>query len=109
MKVEYIQTGHNLDYVNTGETLITAGELVIIGEICAIAACTIPPGEKGVVSTNGVWLMPKDDAEISAGAKVYYDSDADEISATEGSNTFVGIAVAAAAAGDTSAAVRLNG
>ncbi len=109
MTAEYIQEGNNLDYTNATETAIAAGTLVVMGEICGIAACTIQPGETGVITTTGVWSLPKDDAAITAGAKVYYDDDAGEVTATASSNTFIGIAAAAAAAGDTAAAVRLNG
>ena len=109
MTAEYIQEGNNLDYTNSAETAVAAGTLIVMGEICGIAACTIQPGETGVISTTGVWSMPKDDAAITAGAKVYYDDDAGEVTATAGSNTLVGIAAAAAATGDTVAVVRLNG
>ena len=52
--------------------------------------------------------MPKDTAEITGGAKVYYDEANDVVNTTE-SDIFVGIAIEDADATASTVAVRLNG
>lgn len=69
-----------------------------------------PPGRPGALHLCGVFLMDKDNAAIALGAKVYYDPAADKVSATAPSKdgVDVGICVAAAAASDLQAAVKIG-
>ena len=49
MKAVYVQEGKNLDYQNTGSTVIAAGEVVVLGGHIGIAAGDIAVGEKGAL------------------------------------------------------------
>ena len=75
-----------------------------------VAAALIPAGQTGALHLCGVFLMDKDSAAIALGAKVYYDPAADKVSATAPSKdgVDVGICVAAAAASDLQAAVKIG-
>lgn len=121
MKAEYSHKGENLDYINPTEETITAGTVVVLGEICGVAATMIEPGELGTLATVGVWTMEKDASEITAGAKVYYDAENDVVTATAATekevgetkeniqNTFVGYATKDASTDASTVDVRLNG
>jgi len=54
-------------------------------------------------------LLPKDANAISQGAKVYYDSSEGNVTATATDNFLCGRAIKAAAAGDSTVLVDLNG
>lgn len=127
MKAEYIQAGKNWDYVNPTNETIAAGTVIIIGNVAAVAAADIPPGETGAVATTGIWALPKDNSVIAAGDKVFYDSENDvatipaavqpKAEASDSSTTetetdspvFLGIASAAAPKDAGVVAIRLNG
>ncbi len=121
MKAEYIQPGHNLDYINTTEETIDAGSIVTIGAIAAVAATIIEPGEVGAVATEGVWRLPKDAGAIAAGVKVYYNTATDattadtsvKVDTEDGKKETVtlvplGTAVVDAGADDACVCVKLN-
>ena len=42
MKAVYVQEGKNLDYQNTGSTVIAAGEVVVLGGHIALPWVTLP-------------------------------------------------------------------
>ncbi len=109
MKAEYIQEGKNLDYINPTNEIITAGTVVIAGEIAAVAAGNIAQGEVGAIATAGVWQMPKSPDAITMGAKVYYDKENDKVSLSSENSVFIGVAAADAAAADNFVNVRLGG
>lgn len=109
MIAEYVQKGETLDYLNNTEETITAGSVVMLGELCTVAATNISAGEVGTVATVGVWTMPKDESDITAGAKLYYDAESDKLTITADSNVFVGIAACAAGTSASTVNVRLNG
>ena len=102
MKAKYIQPGNTIDYKNTGSSDIAYGSIVPLG--------TTRAGVAGALHLCGVFLMDKDSAAIALGAKVYYDPAADKVSATAPSKdgVDVGICVAAAAASDLQAAVKIG-
>ncbi|MDO5397466.1 MAG: DUF2190 family protein [bacterium] len=105
----YVQPGDTLNYVNPTENDIEAGTLVVYGSKIGIAATNIPAGGLGTIAMSDSWSLPKDSSEIGAGAAVYYNSGADKVTATaaEGS-PYVGFAIAAAKAADTTVTVKLN-
>lgn len=108
MKADYQQKGDTLNYINPTDDFVTAGTLILFGSICGIAATDMVSGQLGTIATTGVWQMPKDTAEITGGAKVYYDEENDVVTATA-NDAFVGIAVENADAAAATVAVRLNG
>lgn len=73
MKAVYVQKGDNLDYRNTGNALIEAGSVVVLGSRIGIAGTDILPGELGSLVMDGVYKLPKAAGEvIAAGTDVFY-------------------------------------
>lgn len=105
MRAVYTEFGSNMDF--TATDAVAAGELVIVGTIAGVAGSDIAAGETGALILGGVFTCPKDSAEITQGAKVYYDSVADVVTATESGNTLIGFAFTKAAASDATVAVKL--
>ena len=106
-KATYWQKGDKIDYKNSGSTVIESGEIVAFGSMVGIAGMDIPVGAIGTLVLSGVFKMPKATGAITAGAKVYYDAAAGNITETASSNTPAGIAVAAAGSSDADVLVRL--
>ena len=108
MKATYYQRGETLDYTPAED--VENGAVVSLGTRVGVAAAPIRAGEQGAVHVVGVFAMPKAEGEaIDQGAAVYYDAEADAITATEGGNTPAGYAAASAAATDAVALVKLLG
>ena len=108
MKAIYYQRGETLDHVPTEN--VESGAVVDLGTRIGVAAAHILAGEQGAVHMVGVFAMTKADGEaIDQGTAVYYDSAADAITATEGSNTPAGYAAASAATTDATVLVKLLG
>lgn len=108
-KASYWQRGETIDYVNNGTETIEANTIIVLGSRIGIAGTDILPGEKGSIHVTGVYEVPKDGAEISAGADVYYSESDGSFSANgaEG-NVKAGFAVQDAAAGGSSVFVKIN-
>lgn len=105
----YIQKGDNIDYVNGGNTVIHAGDVVDLNSRIGIAGTEISPGTKGTVVLTGVWEMEKTAAlAIAGGDVVYWSSASGKITKT---NTDVpaGTAIESADADSTVVLVRLIG
>jgi len=108
MKAIYYQRGETLDHFPTEN--VESGAVVDLGTRIGVAAAHILAGEQGAVHMVGVFAMTKADGEaIDQGTAVYYDSAADAITATEGSNTPAGYAAASAATTDATVLVKLLG
>ena len=118
MKANYVQRGEAIDYLNSGETTIEAGDVVIIGKHIGVVGCDIPAGEVGSLHVQGVFEVPKKASEVLAvGDNVTFDTTNGVSKATEttvgdsgavGSNVH-GYAIAAAEAADTTAIIKLMG
>lgn len=108
-KAAYWQRGDTLDYVNTGTDVVEANTILVLGSRISVAGTDILPGEKGSIHVTGVYEVPKDGAEISTGADVYYSESNGSFSATEAEGSVkAGFAVQDAAAGDPSVIVKIN-
>lgn len=120
MKAVYWQKGEALDY--TPAENVANGSIVSFGTRIGVAAGDIPAGGTGTVHVEGVFRLAKAaGAAIGLGAAVYYDPEADAITAaasvevTEGetkktvNNVPAGYAAAPAAADDAEVLVKLPG
>ena len=108
-KASYWQRGETLDYVNAGENVIEANTIIVLGSRIGVAGTDILPGEKGTIHVTGVYEVPKDGSEISAGADVYYSEGDGSFSANEAEGSVkAGFAAQDAAAGDPSVFVKIN-
>lgn len=106
MKAVFKQDGHYLDY--TPDVAVSAGDVVISGALIGIAVGDIAANATGVISTSGVYEIVKDSGAITLGAKVYWDASGKVATATSTSNTEIGVAVLAAAEGDSTCLVKLG-
>jgi predicted RecA/RadA family phage recombinase len=106
------------NFVQPGDTLsltapaggVTSGQFVIVGAFAGVAQHDAAAGASVEVMVTGVWMLPKAAATaIAAGAAVYWDGAAGNVTTTAAGNTAIGAAVKAAADADATAAVRLNG
>ncbi len=94
--------------IQTAAVLSGAG--VLVGDMFGIANGDADTGNPLVLSTSGVFELPKTTADdIAVGLAVFWDDTAKEVTVTSTDNTRVGVAIAAAGAGVTSVKVRLNG
>jgi predicted RecA/RadA family phage recombinase len=106
--VPYVQTGEMIDYTPSGA--VTGGDVVVIGEIVAVAKHDIPAGELGAVGIKGVFRFPKGTGSASAlaaGTKVFWDAVNAVVTATAGANKCAGYTVKAASADDDTVDVDL--
>jgi predicted RecA/RadA family phage recombinase len=111
MKAIYKQKGDSIDYVPAAD--VAAGDVVVLGDLVAIAKLDIKAGELGALAVSGVFSLPKTAGEgegILAGKQVYWDeslSVATDDSDT-GANKSLGKAIETAANDDERVLVRLS-
>ena len=105
---KYVQRGEALDFTNSTENKINAGDVVVLGTRIGVAGSDIAAGAVGAVHVIGVFEFPKATGAITLGAAVYWDDTNKKITTTSTSNTLAGFAVAAAASGDETALVKIN-
>lgn len=87
---------------------VASGGGALIGAIFGVAVTALANGETGSFQLEGVYTLPKATGAATLGAKAYWDNTNKNVTATVGSNTLIGVFVAAYASGDTLANVRLN-
>ena len=107
---QFIHDGKAIDYTPGAD--VSAGDVVVQGELVGIAKLDIASGVLGALAVTGVLDLPKasGDGGIAAGAEVYWD-EAEQVAKTDaeaGANKKLGKAVAAAADTDTTVRVRLS-
>lgn len=109
-----VSDGDAFDY--TPVAAKTAGTIVEIGSRAFPLPIDLAANELGALPVEGVWDVPKATGAISAGDGVYWDNDgtpntgdasSGAATTTSTTNTWLGIAVAAAASGDTYVRVAL--
>lgn len=95
MKAIFVQDGAAIDYTPAAD--VAAGDVVVIGTLCAVAKLDIPANTLGAVAVTGVYDIAKGTTEaITAGAALYWDATNKVATATATSNTALGVAIAAA-------------
>ena len=102
----YVSAAKTLDY--TPGSAVSAGDVVLISELVAVATHDIAANALGAVAYTGCWEIAKAADTIAQGDAVYWDSTASNITTTATANTFAGHAAAAAASGDSVVRVVLN-
>ena len=103
-----VSRGDLVDY--TPGSTVTAGSVVVQGELVGVANLDIPAGRLGAITVTGVFDFSKGVGAITAGANVYWDVADGEATtdADSGTNKLIGKAVRAAASADTTVRVRLS-
>ena len=105
----YVQEGAAINYWPS--VAVTAGDVIVIGDLVGIAKRDIAAGELGALHVEGVYMMDKDTTSgsaIAAGATVYWDDGNEVVTETSGGNTLLGKAVASSADSDAAVLVRLS-
>lgn len=95
-----------------------AGDVVVVGSIVGVCLAAVANGDTGTMAVAGERTVPAATAEITAGAKVYWDADGDPVGGTAGSgaatatstapNVLMGYAIATKAAGGGTVKVLLD-
>lgn len=112
MATSYVQKGEVIDHTPGSD--VSAGDVLVIGNLIGVAHTDIASGEVGAVGISGVYELPKVSAAvIAAGETVNYDVSAgefDDNAATAATGDLTGgcVAVAAAGNGDTTVQVKIN-
>ena len=107
MAKNFIQPGNTLTL--TAPSDVSSGDGVLVGTIFGIAAGAAVSGAEFEAMTEGVFEMTKATGAITQGAKVYWDNTNKNVTTTATANTLIGAATVAAASGDATVPVRLNG
>ena len=106
----YVQPGESITVTATAAA--SSGDGVVMGALFGIASGDAAIGEKLVLTTQGVFTMPKVSTDaVTVGAVIYFDDSAKLVTTDDdtGSNPRIGIAVTAAANPSGSVNVRLDG
>lgn len=106
MATNRVQDGDVL--VLTVTDAVSAGDVVIVGDLIGVAIDDIAAGESGPVAMTGVWNLPKASEALTQGAAVYWDAAAGNVTATATDNTAIGHVTAAAESTDSTCPVRLG-
>ncbi len=104
----YVGKGDHLTI--TAGAAITAGDVIVQGSVIGIAQATVASGEDVVLVRKGIFSVAKVSAQAwTQGAKVYWDSGADNFTTTASGNTLAGFAAKAAANPSDTGKVLLTG
>jgi predicted RecA/RadA family phage recombinase len=104
----YIQPGNVLTLISPLD--LDSGDPVLVGKFFGVCNYDAAAGLPVEVSVVGVYWLPKAPTIVFAvGDYVYWDATAGQVTSVGTGNKVIGAATAAAAASDTTAAVRLNG
>ena len=104
------------NYISDGDVVsaaapydVASGGGALIGSLFGVAVDTALSGTSVQLKTTGVFTLPKATGQAwTYGAKLYWDDSNKNCTTTASGNTLIGVALAAAASGDTSGTVRLN-
>lgn len=89
---------------------IASGDGVLVGHLFGVATTTAKEGEECEIATNGVYDLAKDTGEaLTAGAPVYWNASAGEVTTTATDNLRIGTAVLAAATAAVTGRVLITG
>ncbi|MEO5364473.1 MAG: DUF2190 family protein [Magnetococcus sp. DMHC-8] len=104
------------NFIQPGDTVtvnapvaVSSGDGLLVGALFGVVLSTAAVNTNVEMLTEGVVDLPKAAVAITQGAKVYWDNTAKTVTTTSAGNTLIGCAILAAAVGDSTARVRLNG
>ncbi|WP_350431725.1 capsid cement protein [Shewanella sp. H8] len=101
-----IADGNTIDFTATAD--VASGAPVLLGKVVAVSLGAVATDEMGVGATEGVFELPKVEADdIGQGAQVYLKADGN-ITSTASGNTLAGKAWAAAGNPSTTVWVKVN-
>ncbi len=104
------------NFVQPGDTVtviapaaVNSGDGMLVGALFGVAVATAAISTNVEMVTEGVVDLPKAAVAITQGAKVYWITATSNVTTASAGNTLIGCAIVAAAVGDATARVRLNG
>jgi predicted RecA/RadA family phage recombinase len=106
----YVQPGDSITL--TAAAIAASGDGILVNSLFGIASGDAAIGEKLVLTTKGVFNMPKPSTDVIAvGAVLYWDDSAGLVTTDDdtGSNARIGLAVTAAGNPSGTVNVRLDG
>lgn len=107
MAKNFVQDGMTISILNAGTEAIESGDVVLVGNIVAVAITSIAVQDSGDGFTEGVFRLPKASADVfTPGAAVYFRDGVAHASAA--GSVYAGIAWEAAAAGTKVVDVKIN-
>lgn len=98
----FVHDGASIDH--TPSSAVTAGDVIVQGDLIGIAKKDIAAAALGALATVGVYDFPKSTAStsaITAGQTLYWDEENEVATPTAGANKRIGPAVSAATAAAT--------
>jgi predicted RecA/RadA family phage recombinase len=105
----FIHDGSSIDY--TPGSAVTAGAVVVQGELVGVAKVDIPASTLGALAVAGVFDFPKATGAgtaIAAGANCYWNAGAQQATTTATGNKLIGKSVRAAADADATVRIRMS-
>lgn len=107
MIARFVQDGKSIDHTPT--SAVSAGDVIVVGKVIGIAKLDIAANTLGALAVEGVFDVAKEATTdtFAAGAKVYWDAVAEQITA-EPNGVPMGTVLVAAAATDATARLLLN-
>ena len=115
MAKNYVMEGKVIPF--TAGATTTSGQVVVVGSIVGVAMGDVANGAVGQLAIEGVFDIPAATAEITVGAKVYWDADGNPVGGTTGAgaatatatdNTLMGYAIAGKASAGGTVRVKLD-
>jgi predicted RecA/RadA family phage recombinase len=103
-----VHDGNSIDY--TPGSAVTAGQVVVQGELVGVAKVDIPANTLGALAVTGVFDFPKatgGGTAITAGANCYWNAGAQQATTTATGNKLIGKCVRAAADADATVRIRM--
>lgn len=111
MAARFIQDGKSIDY--TPGSNVSAGDVIVQGELVGVAKLDIAAGQKGALAIEGVFEFPKPTGagtDAGVGTLMYWDvadGNAQETS-DSGTNKLIGKLVKACSTTDTTCLIKLD-
>jgi len=102
--------GDTIPYIPSGAA-VAAGQVVVVGDIVAVAKQDIADGVEGALYVEGVFECAKTAGvgeAIAVGVKVYWDDSANVVTTTAGALKVMGVTTIAAADAATVTRVKLT-
>jgi predicted RecA/RadA family phage recombinase len=105
----YVLSGHILPF--TSASPVVSGQGVTMGALFGVAAVSAPANTEFEAQLTGVFVLPKADDNMTAGAIVYWDAVEKEVTtaAADGANRKIGATIEAAGTSAATVRVRLDG
>jgi len=112
-EAQYIQDGKSIDYMPQAN--VSAGDVVVIGDLVAVAKLNIAAGQLGAIALEGVFEVLKEasaaDKAIAFGTKVYWNEIDKRVEIAPGepaTHKYMGKTIKSALTTDTTTRVRLE-